>query len=250
MVPRTVYRGACSSRIIPSAATIRSATDAVAAETRRVGHRAEPVPQQASDTDRPPCGGGRRGWIRVRNRPLTLAHARMSSQPLIRSYFTPPNLRLKTPALTLLVCPLTSIDVCWFPSWLLYFSAVLPAVADWHPAARQPAGRAEGPGARRLAGDGSTDRPQTALDLRRSSRHCLFRHVFGTASATRAVSASVGILPVPCEVVLAPGHSRVQGLTREVLAGIGKSLSSQGRAEDDRPVGGHSAYSSLPVGGT
>jgi hypothetical protein len=52
---------------------------------------------------------------------------------LIRSYFTPPNLRLKTPALKLVACPLTSTDVCWFPSWLLYFSAVLPALADWRP---------------------------------------------------------------------------------------------------------------------
>jgi hypothetical protein len=34
---------------------------------------------------------------------------------------------------------LTSTDVCWFPSRLLYFSAALPALADWRPAARQPA---------------------------------------------------------------------------------------------------------------
>ena len=44
---------------------------------------------------------------------------------MIRSYFTAPNLRLKTPALTLVVRPLTSAEVCWFPSRLRYFTAVL-----------------------------------------------------------------------------------------------------------------------------
>ena len=44
---------------------------------------------------------------------------------LIRSYFTSPNLRLKTPALTLVVRPLKSAEVRRFPSRLRYFAAVL-----------------------------------------------------------------------------------------------------------------------------
>jgi len=43
----------------------------------------------------------------------------------IRSYFTSPNLRLKTPALTLVVRPLKSAEVRRFPSRLRYFAAVL-----------------------------------------------------------------------------------------------------------------------------
>jgi hypothetical protein len=120
---------------------------------------------------------------------------------LIRSYFTSPNLRLKTPALTLVACPLTSTDVCWFPSWLLYFSAVLPALADWRPAARQPAGWADGAwrssaaqsrrfanqgeqslasGDRAGRADGFIDRSQTFSDLHRHCRCGPLRHAFGT----------------------------------------------------------------------
>jgi hypothetical protein len=76
----TADRIACSSRISPSAATVRIATDAVAAETRRVGHRAKSVPQQASDTDRPPCGR----WaarLGPRTEPaVELAHGRIEDQ--------------------------------------------------------------------------------------------------------------------------------------------------------------------------
>ena len=54
---------------------------------------------------------------------------------LIRSYFTTPNLRLKTPALRLVVCPLASAEVCCFPSRLRYFAAVLVARVGDHGAA-------------------------------------------------------------------------------------------------------------------
>jgi hypothetical protein len=64
----------------------------------------------------------------VRSAPrLSQTRARRDSNPnlLIRSYFTPPNLRLKTPALTLVVRPLTSAEVRRFPFRLRYFAAVL-----------------------------------------------------------------------------------------------------------------------------
>jgi hypothetical protein len=52
---------------------------------------------------------------------------RRDSDPnlLIRSHFTSPNLRLKTPALTLVVRPLKSAEVRRLPSRLRYFAAVL-----------------------------------------------------------------------------------------------------------------------------
>ena len=51
---------------------------------------------------------------------------------LIRSYFTEPNLCLKTLASTLVVFSSTSAEVCWFPLRLRYFAAGLPrAVARY-----------------------------------------------------------------------------------------------------------------------
>ena len=89
-----------------------------------------------------------------RTRDAVGSHPLVISNLLIRSYFTSPNLRLKTPFLTFVACPLTSTDVCRFPSWLLYFSAVLSAASAAARVMLLP-GRAATPG----AVDRATGRP-------------------------------------------------------------------------------------------